>query len=380
MKLTSTLDIENRYLEANSDIKYHELFKNKQQILGRKVLHFGSLAGWPHTIARVSREMGIDAENVVHVYKDVLDLDRKLPYDAAIFTDSDWYASKVLKTARFLLDCPKKYSIVHYHSTNLLHREIHFLLEGPYLRKNKLPMVLSLGGGDARLDGDAKSRNKYYYKEPSFLHDLRVKLRWLSWSKNIAVCATDPEMALIASNYFEEVNIFRQPVELRLFPFFPPSETQEDPLVLHVPTNPQVKGTEHIVRAVENLHKKGLKFRFQMVRQLTQTQFFNTLSHCDIYVDELRCGGHGMTAVESMAMGKPTISYIRDDLVDKYPSDLPIVNANPDTIEEVLERLILDSKMRNLIGVASRQYVEKYHDAKIIMEDLSRVYLKLLNS
>lgn len=373
-------DVKNLCLKANSAIKYHELLKIKQQSLGRKILHFGSLAGWPHTVARVSREMGIDAENVVHIYKDVIDLDRKLSYDAEIFTNNDPYPSKILKTLRFLRECPKNYSLVHYHSTTLLHREIHFLLEGPYLRLNKLPMVLSLGGGDARLDGDAKSRNKYYYKEPNFLHDLRVKLRWLSWSRNIAVCATDPEMAMIASDYFEDVTIFRQPVELKLFPFCPPSDAKEEPLLLHVPTNPQVKGTEYIVRAVENLHKKGLKFRFQMIRQLTQTQFFDALSHCDIYVDELRCGGHGMTAVEAMAMGKPTISYIRDDLIDKYPLDMPIVNANPDTIEGVLEKLILDAKMRNLIGIASRQYVEKYHDVNIVIEDLSRIYLKLLNS
>jgi glycosyltransferase involved in cell wall biosynthesis len=362
--------------EPNSIAALVELQK---QFEGRKILHFGSLAGWPHTVARVSRELGIAAENVVHEYKDVLDLDRKLPYDSSVFDHHDKYTNKVLKTFLFLKKCHQNYSLVHYHSTTFLHREIHFLLEGPYLKKKGVPMVLSLGGGDARLDRDAKKRNKFYYKNGSFLHDLKIKMRWLSWSRNVAVCATDPEMAMIAGDYFDHVEIFRQPVELKLFPFCPPSEFTDIPLLLHVPTNPEIKGTDDIIRAVKNLKQKGLKFEFKMVRQLTQKDFFELLSQCDVYIDELKCGGHGMTAVESMAMGKPTISYIRDDLVKKYPSDLPLVKANPDTIEEVLEGLIKDAKSRSEIGILSRKYVEKYHDARIVMQDLSQIYLRLLS-
>ncbi len=127
-----------------------EQLREIQQLMGGKpILHFGSLAGWPHTVARVSRRLGVAAENVVHVYKDVLDLDRKLPFDKSVFEKTDPFYRKVLTTARFLRDVPQNYCLAHYHSTNLLHRENHFLLEGPYLRRNKIPMILSLGGGCA---------------------------------------------------------------------------------------------------------------------------------------------------------------------------------------------------------------------------------------
>ncbi|MCA3237619.1 MAG: glycosyltransferase [Curvibacter sp.] len=355
-----------------------QLREIQQDIGGKPILHFGSLAGWPHTVARVSRHLGVAAENVVHVYKDVLDLDRKLPYDKSVFQKADPFHGKVLSTLRFLRDIPRHYCLAHYHSTNLLHREYHFLLEGPYLKRHRVPMVLSLGGGDARIDGQASRMNPYYHKKPSFWHDLRIKLRWWSWSRSVAVCASDPEMAIIASDYFEDVQIFRQPVEMHRFAFNPPSPAKEVPLLLHVPTSPQFKGTKYIVRAVENLKNKGLKFDFRMVRQLTQEQFFELLSSCDVYIDELRCGTHGMTAVEAMAMGKPTISYIRENLLDRYPSDLPLVNANPDTIEQTLELLILDAQLRHQIGVASRAYVERYHDADVVLEGLAKIYVGLL--
>lgn len=346
---------------------------------GKKILHFGSLAGWPYTMANVSRTMGIKAENWVHMYKDVDDLDRKLPYDASIFVDKDPLIKKMAKTLAFLKNCPNNFCLIHYHSTNLLHRELHFLFEGPFFKRKKIPMVLSLGGGDSRLDAFSKNLNKYYYKTPSFLHDLRIKMRWMSWRKNITLCATEPEIALIANHYFDNVKMFRQPVEIHKFPFNPPSIDNQTPLLLHVPTSPEVKGTKYILAAVENLKKKGLQFEFKMLRRLTQSEFYNHLAHCDVYIDELRLGGHGVTAVESMAMGKPTISYIREDLISHYPQDLPLVNANPDTIERTLERLVLEPKSRFDIGSASRRYAEKYHDAEIIINDMSSIYLEAIN-
>lgn len=349
-----------------------------QAASGKKTLHFGSLAGWPHTVARASRKRGLAAENVVHTYKDVLDLDRKLPFDREIFGKSERFSRKVMSTLQFLKEIPAHYDVVHYHSTTLMHREYHFLMEGPYLRKHGVPMVLSLGGSDARIDRDAGKVNPYYYKQPELLHDLRIKLRWASWAKTVSVCATEPEMAMIARDYFEDVRIFRQPVEIERFAFAAPPADKEVPLLLHVPTNPQIKGTEHITQAVEDLKRKGLKFEFKLVRQLTQEEFFKEMSACDVYIDELRCGAHGMTAVEAMAMGKPTISWIRDNLIASYPPDLPIVNANPDTIREVLERLIRDATLRHEIGVKSRRYVERLHDTEVVIEDLAGIYVDLL--
>lgn len=357
----------------------NDLIEKQKELGGKKILHFGSLAGWPHTMARVSRDLGVASENWVHFNTDVKDLNRELSFDTAIFNKQDSFIKKTTKRLKFLKDCPENFCLVHYHGGNFFRADRHFLLEGPYLKKNRVPMVLSLGGGEGRLRAFSISKNKYYYKSPDFWDDLRIKMRWLSWRKNIAICATDPEMAIIAEQYFENISIFRQPVELSNFTINLPKITNDRPLLLHVPTEPEVKGTEYILKAVERLKAKGLKFDFKMVRQLTQKEFYQLLSECDVYIDELRCGSHGVTAVESMAMGKPTISYIREDLVHRYPEDLPLVNANPDTIEAVLERLILDAQLRVEIGISSRQYVEKYHDATKVIDSMAAIYMQLLN-
>lgn len=351
----------------------------KQMLGDKKILHFGSLAGWPHTLASVSRKLGINAENVVHAYKDVYDLDRQLSYDRALFKTTDRFPVKVRNTLKFLLNIPEEYGVVHYHSSNLLHREAHFLFEGPYLKRRSVPMVLSLGGGDARFISEAQRKNPYFFKKKDAFSDRRISLRWRSWSQHISLCVTDPELMQIAKRYFDDVAYFPQPVDLDRFEYSPPRR-EKCPVLLHVPTEPLVKGTEHIVAAVERLKKKGLEFEFKLMRQLTQKEFYRQLADCDAYIDDLNVGAYGVTAVEAMAMGKPVVTFIREDLVGEYPAGMPLANANPSNIEATIERLVLDSTMRARVGSESRAYAVKYHDADQIVKDLAVHYARLLRS
>lgn len=238
-------------------------------------------------------------------------------------------------------------------------------------------MLVSFGGGDARLIDIARSKNPYFYREMDPARDAKTRGYLTSLSKYVKFAATDCEMEEYVSPYFERVFTFRQPVDLGRFSCTLTEGQQRLPVVLHVPTEPHVKGTEQIVAAAEKLQAEGLRFEFKLVRKLTQKEFYRELSQCDIYIDELRCGSHGVTAVEAMASGKPTITYIRPDLVEKYPADMPLVNANPDTITDVLRELIEDNAGRADISHRSRAYAEKYHDSKVVAREMLEVYRQI---
>jgi glycosyltransferase involved in cell wall biosynthesis len=113
------------------------------------------------------------------------------------------------------------------------------------------------------------------------------------------------------------------------------------------------------------------------MRRLTQDEFYRELAACDVYVDELRCGSYGVSAVEAMAAGKPTVTYIRPDLIEQYPADLPIANANPDTIASVLRRLISEPEWRCALSSRSRRYVERHHDSLVVARDMRDIYLQV---
>ena len=71
---------------------------------------------------------------------------------------------------------------------------------------------------------------------------------------------------------------------------------------------------------------------------------------------------YGVFALEAMALGKPVVAYISDEIRKTFPEELPIVSATIDSLTGVLETLITDGKKRRELGMAGRRYVEDYHD------------------
>ena len=81
-----------------------------------------------------------------------------------------------------------------------------------------------------------------------------------------------------------------------------------------------------------------------------------------------------------MALGKPVIAYIREDDLDFIPTQmreqLPIVRADPDSIESVLESILLmEREELNDLGLRSRAFVEQWHNPTIIAQ---RIYKDLV--
>ncbi|AXX86642.1 hypothetical protein AMRN_0890 [Malaciobacter marinus] len=346
------------------------------------ILQFGSLAGWPYKIAKELRNRSINSKNVIYLDSEWKDLNRRLKFDRALYKKSDNIFIKIYNLLKYLHDVPKEVSLVHYHSSNIFFRELHWLYEGRLYKKHNIPMIITFGGGDVREIKLANELNEHFFLKNSFstfIRDIKTKIRFWSWSKRLDYVVTDPEFIDYAKPYFKKVFLFRQPVDLSLIDCIYPDENNDIPRILHIPTEPIVKGTVYIKEAVKRLEEEGYKFEFVLKRQITQEEMYKEITNCDIYVDELRCGSHGVTAVETMAAGKPTITYIRDDLKSKFPPELPLVIANPDTIYDVLKGLILDSKKRYEIGKNSRTYVEKYHDVKVVVDDLLKIYEEISN-
>lgn len=341
--------------------------------MDKYILQYGSLAGWPYRVAEGLRRAGYKSMNVIQENSDVEDLDRQLPHHRALANKDDGKATKFAKRLMFLREVSQQSALVHYHGSVILRSHSHHLFEGPLLAKKNIPMVMSFGGGDARIVSEARLKNPYFYRVLDEGRDARIRSYLKSISRYIRHVATDPEMMEYVRPYFDKCYLFRQPVDLCTIPFNIPI-LDRVPIVLHTPTESWVKGTNHVISAVERLKAEGYQFDFRLKRQLTQPQMYAEIAACDIYIDELLCGSHGVTAVEAMAAGKPTLTYIRPDLVSSFPEEMPLVNANPDTIYEKLKELIVAPDLRSSLSYRGRAYAEKYHDADVVARDLIEIY------
>lgn len=153
--------------------------------------------------------------------------------------------------------------------------------------------------------------------------------------------------------------------------------------IVHAPSHRGVKGTKYINSAIERLKNEGYDFRYTMVEGQSNVDARKIYETADILIDQVLAGFYGALAVELMALGKPVICYLREEDMHFLPpgmrDDMPIINARPDNIYDVLKEMLTDRKHElQSIGVRSRAYVEKWHDpikiAAEITQDYQRVY------
>jgi glycosyltransferase involved in cell wall biosynthesis len=153
-----------------------------------------------------------------------------------------------------------------------------------------------------------------------------------------------------------------------------PSILQNKPLIVHSPTARIAKGSAYILKAIERLRAK-YDFEFRLIENMSRMEALKWMKKSDIFIDQLIIGSHGMAATEAMALGKPVLCYIMQEVFEAgLPSDCPIINANPDTIESQLVCLLEDAAWRHHQGRASRSYVETYYDAKVVAANLLNIY------
>ncbi|MEU4675472.1 glycosyltransferase [Micromonospora sp. NPDC023737] len=133
------------------------------------------------------------------------------------------------------------------------------------------------------------------------------------------------------------------------------------PLVLHAPSKRWTKGTDRILPAMQALHDKGA-IELRLAEGVAWSDMPGLVKECDIVLDQFTTGSFGTFSVEAMAAGKPVVAYLSDQVVNTVGPDLPIVNASPTNLTEVMESLLDDRDATAKIGLASVQYAQTYHD------------------
>jgi len=104
-------------------------------------------------------------------------------------------------------------------------------------------------------------------------------------------------------------------------------------------------------------------------------------AQADVIVDQLVVGWYGLFAIESMATGRPVVTYLHDDAVElterAYGVQVPIVNATKETLVDRLRPLLESVELRRELGERGREYVERVHDMDAIGDRLVEIYRSL---
>src|SRR6476469_8316618 len=178
-----------------------------------------------------------------------------------------------------------------------------------------------------------------------------------------------------AIRWVTEAHVIPPGLDLRDFTATPPSDA-ERPLVVHAPSNREKKGTRFVIEACEQL-----AVDLDIVEGVPHDVARERYARADIVVDQLNAGWHGVFALESMALGKPVVTYLKPDVVERsaegYGIRLPIVPATKETLVEALRPLVEQPALRRELGAASRAYVEQVHDIDRVTDRLVDLYRSL---
>jgi glycosyltransferase involved in cell wall biosynthesis len=294
------------------------------------------------------------------------------------FTSYLKYSSKIINTDAYelakIIPTLVKYSdIIHFYNGNT------FLLQNvdlPLIYNERRKMIMHHWGNDVRSSALVKKLNPYSLPS-SYLSDSDIHKRLSLLSKYIdTAIVQDYETYQYVKDYYKKVHVLPLACNVTDFPVAYPDAQNKMPKIIHAPTNRDFKGSVYVEAAVNKIKQKT-SFTYHTVEKMRHDEALQAYLGADIVVDQLLCGSYGMLSVEAMAMGKVVVAFIREDIRNHLPLDLPIATATPENLPEVLLDIINNPARRTQLGHAGREYVLNYHEVGVVTEQLCKIYRQL---
>ncbi len=120
------------------------------------------------------------------------------------------------------------------------------------------------------------------------------------------------------------------------------------PKILHAPSREDVKGTSHVVAAVEALRAEGLELEFRLLKGVPRAEVLAALRDADILVDELWLHGPGVLSAEAMSLGTLVLT--------RTMGGAPVVPVTVDTLKDRLREAVLDVERRVALAREARAW------------------------
>ena len=340
-----------------------------------KVLHgITGAAGQPWAISRGLRQIGVDA-------------DCYAVGPSTFGYKSDFRITDVEDNAftNLFLQTANEYDVFHFYFRSFLFKKETLIyptgLDILALKAAGKAVIINFRGSEVRLHSEFKQLSPFNYVDENpnnlvsgFPEPSQRAYRDYVMSVADDVLVADPEL----QSFVPGASIVPRAIDLSVWEPRRENLTEDNPLVVHAPSRRVVKGTKHVLLAVDTLKKEGLKFRFKLVENLTNEEARKLYESSSIVVDQLRIGWHGVITVEAMALGKPVICYIREDLKHYFGDKPPLYFADPNTITNALRELITNRALRQELGGRAQEYCRAVHDNLTVARQLKDIYQRAL--
>lgn len=148
----------------------------------------------------------------------------------------------------------------------------------------------------------------------------------------------------------------------------PLNNSLERPRVVHIPSSSFVKGTELIHDQLKALADDGT-IEYVCKRNVPHKDMPDLYRSADIVIDQMRAGIYGVAACEAMAAGRIVVSHVservRDKVLELTGTELPIIEATPESIQQVLRDIIESPRPHLERAYSGKSFVRAWHDGRV---------------
>jgi hypothetical protein len=149
-------------------------------------------------------------------------------------------------------------------------------------------------------------------------------------------------------------------------------------VVAHAPSVSVIKGTHLILPILEALQAEGV-IELDLIQGVPSKEMPERFAKADVVIDQLRIGSYGAAACEALASGCIVVGHLSDGVRtrvrDETGLDVPIQEATPDSIAEVLRSLAATADLAPLREDA-RRFVAAVHDGRRSAEILNTAWIQ----
>ena len=308
---------------------------------GARILHApADIGGHARGLSRAERWLGLDSDVAVFSpqrwgYEADIDLHAGIDVPVPV---------RMARRAAFLRAAIERYDVFHfnYGQTLMQVRQVGRVLdELPLLRRRGKKVLVTFQGCDLRPFAECFCRRTACVRTSPY-RQLAAE-RALRHADRVLYLNPDLGRWLPGGQFFPYANV--DPHEVEPVPSF----ERDEMVVVHAPTDRAIKGTRHVVEAIELLRSEGLLLRLELLEGLSYEAVRRRTAAADVVVDQLLIGWYGGFAVEAMALAKPVLCFIRED-ENPFGAALPIMNATPTTLADRLRELAIAPARRRDVG------------------------------
>ncbi|MDP9307242.1 MAG: glycosyltransferase [Actinomycetota bacterium] len=317
------------------------------------------VGGHAFGLSRAERELGYRSDVAVMApgpFGYGFDVDLKAGLAEPVWT-------RLARRALFLRSSVRRYDIFHFNFGQTLFtvRQLGRVFdELAWLKRRGKTIFVTYQGCDVRPKAACPCRRPHCFAEDRYRQPAAQRV--LRLADRVFYLNPDLRRWLPGATFTPYASVDARQIEQT------PELSADEVVVVHAPTDVDIKGTRFVVDAVEQLRSDGLPIRLELVEGVMRDEVEGRIRAGHIVVDQLLLGWYGAVSVEAMALGRPVLCYVREDEPEDNPfgSELPIVRTTAESLAENLRRVALDADVRRRLGEEGRRFAAARHDPRHI--------------